>query len=255
MPVVSLGQPVQLNAAPSGRLTSLDALRGIALVGMIAYHFCFNLDSLFLVSLPWFHSTGAAVWQLCNCALFLVLAGICTHFTRRIFRRAALLAAVAAGLSLATLLFMPQEVIVFGILHCMAVCMLLFGVFRPWLTRIPPWLGMLIFGALFAATYHLPHQYLFFQPYALPLPAGLYTFYPLSLLGFQSATFFSSDYFPLIPYCFLFLFGHYLGYVFFKLPRRIQLLGWRPLNFLGRHSLLVYLLHQPILFGGMTLLL
>lgn len=253
MAVLPPPRPAAAAAAP-GRRALLDMLRGLALVGMVAYHGCYNLSRLFQVDLPWFDSAGARVWQFCTSALFLILAGVCTHFTRHVFARAARLAAVALGLTLVTLLFLPQEVIVFGILHCIAACLLLYGALRPWLACLPPRAGMLLFGFLFVLTFHLPHRYLFFQPYAIPLPAGLYAFYPLSLVGFQSAAFFSADYFPVIPYLFLFLFGHYLGYLFLRLPHWVQALGCRPLNFLGRHSLLIYLAHQPLLLGGILLL-
>ena len=252
---MTIQRPQHLAASStfSGRRTLLDMLRGLALVGMILYHFCFNLDSIFHVSLPWFHSFGAAAWQFCNSALFLLIAGICTHLTRHIFQRAIRLALVAIALSLVTFLFMPEELIVFGILHCIAACLLIYGAFQPWLRRVPAGLGMFVCALLFFVTFHLPHQYLFFEPFSLSLPASLYVFYPLSLLGFRSVSFYSADYFPLFPYLFLFLFGHYLGYLVLKLPQSIQTLGLRPLNFLGRHSLVVYLLHQPLLLGGMML--
>lgn len=256
--------PATLQRAPTAqpprapgrdRFALLDALRGLALVGMILYHLCFNLDSIFQLPLPWFHTPGAAVWQFVNSGLFLLLAGVCARFTRRVFRRAARLMAVALGLSLVTLLFMPSELIVFGILHCIALCLFLYGLARRPLERVPAGAGCCACVLLFLLTFGLPRGHLLFGPLAIPLPAEFYAFYPLSFLGFQSASFYSADYFPLLPYFFLFLLGYYLGSFFLRLPPRVQGAGFRPLNFLGRHSLIVYLLHQPLLLGAMLLLL
>ena len=83
----------------------------------------------------------------------------------------------------------------------------------------------------------------------IELPAFLYGSKYLSFIGFMSDGFFSADFFPLIPWLFLFLFGYYLW-------RWIRLRGWDPLfrfnipalSFIGRHSLVIYLIHQPLLY-------
>ena len=84
------------------------------------------------------------------------------------------------------------------------------------------------------------------------LPDTLYRNYLTAYLGFPQPCFFSTDYFPLIPWFFLFVTGYFL----FRLTSEK---GWNEklfargqfplLNFLGRHSLMVYLLHQPVLYG------
>lgn len=252
-PATAPPAPSSPPAAPSGRFLLLDALRGLALVCMIAYHACFNLDNLFGVPLPWFHTPGAHAWQFVNSGLFLLLAGLCVHFTRHIWRRTAGLFLVALALTAVTWLVMPQELIVCGILHCIAACLLLCALFGRWLARIPAPVGAALCVVLFLCTCQLPQGSLFFGPFALPLPEGLYQVYPLSFLGFPSPTFRSGDYFPLLPNVFLFLLGYYLYPAFLRLPLRVRMAGVRPLNFLGRHSLLIYLAHQPVLMGIMLL--
>lgn len=237
------------------RYAVLDTLRGLALVGMILYHLCYNLHFIFGVSLPWFQSAGAQFWQILNSGLFLLLAGICTHLTRKPYRRTLRVGAAALLVSLITFFFTPQECIVFGILHCMTWCMLFFAVFRSMLCKIPTVPGLICSVFLFALTYHVPQKYLLFEPFAIPLPESWYVSYWLSVIGFLSPDFVSADYFPIFPYLFLFLSGHFLGRWLHYLPESIRSFSVRPLAALGRHSMMIYLAHQPVLYGFMHLIL
>lgn len=246
--------PAQSPAFLPHRVSVLDTLRGLTLVSMILYHLCYNLDSIFGVPLPWYHTAGARLWQLSICGTFLLLAGACTHLTRRPVRRALRVGAAALVITLATYAAMPSELIVFGILHCMTLCLLFYAAVRRLLQKIPPKLGVLLSGMLFLLTFHVPQKYLFFPPFAIPLPQEWYLSYWLSVIGLLSPDFYSADYFPIFPYLFLFLTGHFLGYGLKKLPEKIREFSIAPFSFLGRHSLLVYLLHQPVLYGGMLLL-
>jgi uncharacterized membrane protein len=83
------------------------------------------------------------------------------------------------------------------------------------------------------------------------LPESLYhQGYLYSFLGFEDVNFHSTDYFSFLPWFFLFLVGYFLGR--WQQERQIELPAWEGkcsfLQFLGRHSLILYLLHQPILF-------
>ena len=75
-------------------------------------------------------------------------------------------------------------------------------------------------------------------------------------LGFPNAAFTSADYFPLLPWFFLFCAGYFLWSLLDKSPRAKELLqpGLRPLSFLGRHSLAIYLIHQPALMAVFSVL-
>ena len=235
------------------RYEILDLCRGVALIGMISYHICFNLDSLFGISLPWFHNTAAAVWQFLNSSLFILLAGICTHFTKKPFKRGIRLGIIAILVTLITLIAMPQEQILFGVLHCLAVCLLLYALLQKYLHHIPAVFGTFYCIFLFFATFHVQHHYLFVEPFAIWLPYQWYHYNPLFFLGFHTTSFYSADYYPLFPYFFLFLAGHFIGYGLPQIPITLQNLSVKPLNSLGRHSLLIYLLHQPVVFGIMYL--
>ena len=114
----------------------------------------------------------------------------------------------------------------------------------------PPWKGLAIFLLLFFLTRGVPYGYLGFEGLRLlELPAWLYQWDWLAVAGLPGPGFWSSDYFPLVPWLFLYLTGYFLWKLVGHREEAMGKLrpGWRPLAFLGRHSLWVYLLHQPAL--------
>lgn len=233
----------------TSRYLFLDELRGLAIINMILYHLCWNLDRLVGISLPWYHQTAANIWQLYICGSFLLLAGMCIHYTHHLSRHILTLAGCAVLITVVTYFAGSQTLIVFGILHCMTLCFLCYVVLRPALQRIPTILGLILTVFLFIFTYHVPEHYLGLGWIQIPLPSEWYVSYWLSLIGLLSPDFYSADYFPIFPYLFLFLAGYFLG--------KLQLPNWmckshcRPLAWIGQHSLIIYLLHQPILYGIM----
>ena len=122
------------------------------------------------------------------------------------------------------------------------------------LRKIPPAVGAVVSVALFGLTYHAQLGYLGFGDGWVLLPRFLYQNLFTAYLGFYPEGFFSTDYFPLVPWLFLFWSGFFLYHLIGRermepLRRSIcPALGW-----LGRHSLVVYLLHQPVLYGVLNL--
>lgn len=152
-------------------------------------------------------------------------------------------------LTAATVLFLPSESIWFGVLHLNAAAVLLTCLVRPLLQRIPAKAGLAASAALFALTNQLPQGFIGFEGLRLcALPAGLYRA-NLFWLGLPDLTRFSSaDYFPLLPWVFLFWCGVFLARLWHpgrgEPPATLQ-----PLCAIGRNTLLVYMLHQPVLYG------
>ena len=159
------------------------------------------------------------------------------------------MAACAALLTAATVLFLPSESIWFGVLHLNAAAVLLTCLVRPLLQRIPAKAGLAASAALFALTNQLPQGFIGFEGLRLcALPAGLYRA-NLFWLGLPDLTRFSSaDYFPLLPWVFLFWCGVFLARLWHpgrgEPPAALQ-----PLCAIGRSTLPVYMLHQPVLYG------
>lgn len=238
-------QPI-FNTLPHVRYLFLDEMRGFSLISMILFHLCWNIDHLLHIELAWYHTTGAHIWQFSICAVFLLLSGLCVQFTRHLSRHILVLAVCALLITAVTWFTGPHTLVVFGILHCMVLCFLCYLLVRPILHHIPTFPGLFICLFLFCFTYAVPYRYIGFSFLRIPLPNEWYTSYWLSPFGLLSPDFYSSDYFPVFPNLFLFLAGYFLGRL--RLPNWMRNSHCRPLAWLGQHSLIVYLLHQPILY-------
>ena len=128
----------------STRYLFLDEMRGLAILNMIFFHLFWNIDSLLDIPLPWYHTFGARAWQLYICGSFLLLAGLCIHYTRHLSRHILTLAASALLITIVTWFAGSQTLIVFGILHCMTLCFLCYVVLRPLLQKIPAVPGLIV---------------------------------------------------------------------------------------------------------------
>jgi uncharacterized membrane protein len=233
-------------AAGGGRAAILDELRGLAIINMIVYHVCYDLVYIHGCALPWFHGAWAGAWQEYICISFIGIAGICTRFTGRPYVRAFRVCACALLITAFTLYAYPDQLIVFGILHCLGASMLLYAAGRRFLRGIPPALGFIAALLIALAVWNVTRGVLGFGPFTVRLPAFLYGTDWLFPFGFRNAGFYSADYFPLLPYFFVFLAGSAFGALVKYLPPAARRVHIRPLAYLGRHSLIVYLLHQPI---------
>ncbi len=244
----------------SARLWWLDALRGAALLNMLGYHAMYDWVYVFGRPAAWYSITapGCHLWQQYICWSFLLIAGFSFSLSRRPLKNGLATAGCAALLTLVTVAVMPSERIWFGILHLMACALLLSCLLRPALEKIPPAAGLAVFAGLFLLTDQLPLGYLGFEGLRLAaLPPALYRanwFW----LGFQDiGHFYSADYFPLVPWLFLF----WCGYFLYRLaaprlaarPCRPAPAALRPLCALGSRTLLLYMLHQPVLYGALWL--
>ncbi len=240
----------------NGRLGLLDALRGACLVSMVAYHGLYDLVYITgRVEAAWYRGLPGYVWQQSICWTFILLSGACQHFSRRPGRHGALLLACGALVTLVTWVVMPSELIQYGVLTLLGLGALLTAGLRPLLDRIPAELGLFaVLGAFFLLR-GVPQGYLGFEGWvAVRLPAGLYRWDGLAVLGFPGPGFVSSDYFPLVPWVFLFLAGYFLWALADRPRVREALTPDVPvLSLLGRHSLGIYLAHQVVLAAVLVL--
>jgi len=241
------------------RLELLDSLRGITLLSMICYHGIWDLVNEGLVHWSWFLGKPGYLWQQSICWTFILLSGFCFSLGRNPLKRGLTVFGGGLLVTAVTCILLPQQRIVLGILTFMGSSMLLLTPARRLLERLPAVLGASGSFALFALC-----RYLNFGAHGYPagitswLPEGLRQSVAAAWLGFPGDTFWSTDYFPMLPWFFLFLTGFFL----FRLLEERQLCGTLfgkgrlPLfHWLGKHSLLVYLLHQPVLWGLLQLFL
>ncbi len=222
-----------------GRIQVLDLWRTLAILGMVLYHFCYDLMVFGVISQPGFFSLPVSLLQQVICWSFILLAGISARFTRSNVRRG--LVTLAAGLLIMLGSNLAGLPIRFGILQCLGCSMLLYALMSRKLEKLHPGFGLLWFGLFWLTRWLTGLGY---------VQAGW--LYPL---GFIRADFYSADYFGLLPWFFLFLTGTSLGGGISRLQSREVQPAWMGLDlpdaltWPGRHSLLLYLLHQPLLYG------
>ena len=242
----------------TARYALLDALRGFSLLSMIAYHATYDLVALYGVRLPWYFDTPGYLWQQSICWSFILLSGVSWHFGRSPLRRGLLVSACGLGITLVTAWFMPSQLIVMGVLSFLGAATLLMIPLRRALQSVDPRLAAGVSAALFFVTRNVGHGYLGFERVnLLRLPDFLYTLPGGFFLGVPKAGFYSSDYFALIPWFFLFSFGHFL-WCCFREDSRVKAalrLDLPALSILGRRSLIIYLLHQPLIMLVMTMIM
>ena len=238
------------------RYSLIDALRGFALANMLVYHFMYDVNVIFGFEPKWFTLPGVIAWGRFICFSFILIAGISLNFSRRSYLRGIIVNACGLLLTLVTVIVIPQQAIWFGVLNLIGCSLLIGQLCRPLLEKINPYLGAAVSILLFAFTYKFPVRRLgFFEIKLVQLPGELYFTDWLSPFGFPSDTFFSSDYFPLIPWLFLFLCGFFIWRAILALRLdRFFLLKIPVLDQLGRYSLWIYLAHQPLLFAVCALL-
>jgi uncharacterized membrane protein len=236
------------NQASAKRIEALDMARGLALVAMAIYHFAWDLE-FFGYADPGMTATGG--WKFfarCIASSFLFLVGVSLFLAhgrgirwRGFWRRLAMVAGAAAAISLVTWLAVPGGFIFFGILHQIALASLLGLAFL----RLPWWLTLAAAAAVIAAPNFLRSE-------LFDHPAWWWT-------GLSPVNPRSNDYVPVFPWFGAVLIGIALAKLaasrgFFIWLAKINPGRWaRPLAFAGRHSLAVYLIHQPVLIACLWL--
>ena len=239
--------------APASRYALLDELRGLDLISMMLYHACWDLVFLFDMNMRWYAGTPGRLWQQSICWVFILLSGFCVPLGRHTLRRGVTVFAAGALVTAVTLVFMPGDRVIFGVLTFLGTAMLLTGVLEPLLKKVMPAVGLAVSAVLFALTYHLDERWLGFGGLRLALPDAWYANYFTAFFGFPPFDFYSTDYFALLPWLFLFWAGYFLHFCMGRqrmepLRRSVcPALGW-----MGRHSLLLYLLHQPVIYGVLS---
>ena len=243
------------------RYAGIDYLRGIILISMILFHGSWDVVYLFGAEWDWFQSGFAYVWQQSICWSFILLSGFCWPLGRNIWKRGLIIFLAGVLVTVVTKLFMPSGIIIFGVLTFIGSSMLLMIPLDKVLRHCPSVIGALFFFVLFILTRNVNYGCLGFEKWNwMSLPENLYANWITTYLGFMEPGFYSADYFSLIPWLFLFVTGYFLYGIFqkhnwmkwFHVPS-CSWFVW--LEWLGKHSLIVYILHQPIVYGVLLILL
>lgn len=223
------------------RIWELDAFRGVCILGMVIVHLVYDLAEL----------SGLVRWECSPLflfvmnwggVLFLMLSGICATLSRGrlsrgllVFGCGMLITAVTAGmhhLGLAD----ASLIIRFGVLHCLGICMILWPILKKLPTPILAAAGIaMIIAGLTIRNLRVETPWLFW-------------------LGLVTKHFSSADFFPLLPFLGFFLMGAVLGRSLYRskeslFPRaNLHHPVIRVLTITGQWSLIIYLVHQPLIF-------
>ncbi|WP_276118511.1 DUF1624 domain-containing protein [Pararhizobium qamdonense] len=231
-------------AAPRGRIWAIDTLRGIALIAMATYHFSWDLEYFGYLDAGTVGTGGFKISARMIASSFLFLAGVglvLGHYpvfkARPFAIRFAKIAAAALVITIATWFAFPDSFIFFGILHSIAAASLIGLVFL----RLPAVVTLVAAACAFAAPFYLRSSF-------FDAPA-------LWWVGLSETVPRSNDYVPLLPWLAPFLAGIAIARIamnfgWFEKLRSDGSARWkRALTAAGRHSLIIYLVHQPLLFA------
>lgn len=233
----------------SGRIVAVDALRGVAIIAMIIYHFAWDLGFFDFISVDVAENLGWVVFARTIAGTFVGLVGVSLVLATRtglrmrpFLRRLAIITGAAILVTLGTWWFLPQSFVFFGILHLIAFASLAALPFLFLPTPIVLAVSLAIFALPFVFTPEI-----FNQPF-------------LWWVGLTSRTMIDTlDYVPVVPWFAITLFGIVAGRLLVRAANDNWFANWTPSGFVGRllvlagrWSLFIYLVHQLLLVGALA---
>ena len=231
----------------------IDNIRAIAMISMIIFHGVWDLVYLFGMDWDWYRSDLAFVWQQSICWTFILLSGFCWSFSKNPLKQGIMVSGGGFIVTIVTLLFSYDSRVIFGVLNLIGVCALLLIPLKKYFEKIPALTGCILMLILFGFTYGVNDYMLgFFGVKLIELPEALYKNLFTAVIGFPDPWFFSTDYFSLLPWMFLYFAGYFLYRIWKEkgclwkgcLNKKMPILTW-----MGKHSLIIYMIHQPVIFG------
>lgn len=223
----------------------IDKFRGFTIISMVLFHLMYNINYYWQVS--WYDGTLInKIWQLSIATSFFTISGLTSNFLNPStnIKRGIITSLIGFAISLVTYLFAPEQSIIWGVLNGLGSAMIITGLLQKYL-KINDKL-FFVFFLLFIITYNVPRGSLY------GIFKNLYD-KNLFILGFPGESFTSSDYFPIIPWLFIFIGGYLLGKVI-RIKDRSSKTNDSFLAKIGRHSMEIYLAHQIILYPLVTLI-
>lgn len=241
--------PLQPAVELQSRMPLIDALRGGSIVMMLAYHFSFDLNYFGVLQQDFYRDTFWIAARSCILGSFLALVGVSLALATRegvrwpaFGRRLAVIAACAIVVSIGSYFMFPKSWISFGVLHFIVIASIVGLAF----IRLY-WTNLLVGAALIALGVSV----------ASPLFDERY----LNWFGLMTHKPVTEDYVPLLPWFGVVLIGMFIGKLVCRRASRHAASRWvatgpmgRSLAWAGRHSLIIYMLHQPVLVGALYVL-
>ncbi len=236
---------------PKARIHALDEIRGFCVFCMVFDHALFTygyiFSNKFSQDLFDFFSHISPAFA----AAFVLLCGISCMLSRNNLLRGLKISAAALVMTFGSLIIMPDIPIIFGILHLLGLCVLLYHFTGKFTDKLPAPVGIALCALLFVLTYNIGSGYLGIGSLRINIPYEVYESNHLMILGLVSPYKGYSDYFPFLPWIFAFYAGIYIG----KYAKEGKFPKWTYrsripfLSLLGKNAFFVYLIHQPLAWG------
>lgn len=235
----------------------IDNVRALAIISMVLYHAVWDLVFLYGLDLKWYSGTGAYLWQQSICWTFILISGFCWGLSKHPLKHGLLVLGAGALVQVVTGFLPAGSRIVFGVLTLLGSAALLMIPLKKVFEKIPSKIGVFLMSLLFAGFYGINDGFLgFFNMKLVSLPSTIYQGTLATYLGFTEWGFYSADYFSLLPWCFLYFAGYFLWRLWKE--EKISVPEWLNIknpvfSAIAKNSLLIYLLHQPIIYGILEL--
>lgn len=242
----------------SNRLQRIDEIRGFTLISMIIYHFMWDLRYIADFNISWYGGTASNIWQKSICITFIFISGFCFSFGKKRLKRSLIIFMCGALISAVTFILMPENRVVFGVLTFLGSAgfitiivdklnKIIVSKINESTFNLTMLIGMLL---LFISFFNVNFGYIFFPKKTL-LPKYLYDGYFMTFIGFPDPSFFSTDYFAILPWIFLYLSGYFMQKTIGNKQDVVKYLlndRFKFISYLGRNSLIIYMVHQPVLY-------
>lgn len=246
------------SAVLTKRYTLVDLLRGVAVIAMIVYHTLWDLVYVHGVEVGSFgdRPLSRVIFQACIRWSFILLSGFCFQMGKRHLRRGLTVFGGGVVITLVTMVVMGDYAIHLGVLTFLGSAMLLTIPADKLFRKIPGWVGFPVCLLLFLMTKQLVGGFVGLGSWRVAVPLELYANYFTAWLGLPPFSFSSSDYVPILPW----LFAFWMGYFTYSAFKKWNWLGalrcvhFEPLEWIGRNALLIYMLHQPVVYGVLWLI-
>ena len=246
---------MELRKIEKKRYHLLDGLRGIMLILMCLYHAAWDLVYIFNIGTDLFGGTAVYFMQQFICSGFIMLSGLCWRLSGSIkthLKNGLIVSVCGVIVTLATLRLETGARIYFGILTFMGSAMLIMIPLDKLLCRVNNFVGAAAALLLFAACKNIAAGELLFG--LIKLPDALYNGMFMTYLGFTDRGFYSADYFGILPWIFMYIFGYFISPLVIKADRSVLYTKIPAADIAGKHSLIVYMLHQPVIYGLLWLI-
>ena len=237
------------------RFHTIDTVRGFLLINMIIYHLIWDIVWIFGADWTWYTSSAANVWEKIGCSGFILLSGISWRIssnTKNKIKSGVTVIACGALITAASMLLPEEDRIKYGVLTFLGSAMLIMIPLNKVLKNVNNFAGTIVSGILFSLCMDINEGTVAYGN--ITLPKQLYSGEIMTYLGFMSGDFYSADYFSLLPWIFMYLCGYFLSPSVLSLGEKVLGIKAEPFAFMGRHSLIIYLLHQPLVYGMLYLI-